>query len=70
MGGEDELSCDKVCIDGSNYQFACKSGQCIDRKRYCDDVKDCDDGSDELHECKCHKNGQFACRGDNQCVSR
>ena len=38
--------------------------------RYCDGVTDCDDGSDELFECGCHKTGQFACRDERQCIAR
>jgi len=66
--GEDELWCDNVCK--SAWQFACKSGQCVDRDAYCDGRKDCEDGTDELNECLCHKSGRFACASGSQCVSR
>ena len=50
--------------------------QCIPRGDYCDSKVDCDDGSDELFDCRCHVNGMFACAerlGDEteaRCVPR
>ena len=35
-----------VCFFGE--QFTCDSGHCIDLARRCDEVQDCDDGSDEM----------------------
>ena len=35
-----------VCFFGE--QFTCDSGHCIDLDRRCDEVQDCDDGSDEM----------------------
>lgn len=29
--------------------FKCMSGNCIDRKLYCDNIEDCVDGSDEFY---------------------
>lgn len=37
----------------SEYQYKCKSGQCIDSSSTCDGTRDCMDGSDETKElCK------------------
>ncbi len=81
-GGEDELSCDNSgrCASRSpggssgsvgGPQFACRDQrQCVDLARYCDGSADCDDGSDEIYECGCHRAGQFACAEGGQCVSR
>ena len=63
------MACDNVCRGG---QFTCKDQKsCIPINRYCDGSPDCpDDGSDEYHECVCHKAGKFACESGSQCVSR
>jgi hypothetical protein len=43
----------KVENDGcAEFEFECKSGECIPMDFICDQVKDCADGSDELTE-KC-----------------
>ena len=61
---------------GGDAYFACKSGQCIPRGAYCDAKVDCEDGSDELFDCRCHVNGMFACAGrlgeekEARCVPR
>ena len=61
---------------GGDAYFACKSGQCIPRGAYCDAEVDCEDGSDELFDCRCHVNGMFACAGrlgeekEARCVPR
>lgn len=31
----------------SSKEFKCKNGYCIDKKRHCNRVRDCNDGSDE-----------------------
>lgn len=31
----------------SSTEFECNDGECIDRRRLCDNYKDCQDGSDE-----------------------
>lgn len=56
--------------------FTCKSGQCIDRHRFCDGTKDCADASDETYEiCRTIACPRFSYRcaygacvdGDAQC---
>ena len=76
VNGEDEMSCGAfICTPdpdstaparrrrnrGGAAYFGCKSGQCIPRGDYCDSKVDCEDGSDELFDCRCHVNGMFAC---------
>lgn len=68
VGGEDELSCNTICEKPD--EFSCKNRQCVSRDKYCNGVVDCDDGTDESFDCKCHVNGMFACHSGDQCVAR
>ena len=63
------MSCDSICKGG---EFTCRDRKtCISSSRYCDGSPDCPDGgSDEFHECVCHKAGKFACASRDQCVDR
>ncbi|CAG0918395.1 unnamed protein product [Notodromas monacha] len=50
----------------SETQFQCKNGDCVDKRRVCDSVPDCTDGSDE-ESCKC-ADDEFRCVSDGKCI--
>ena len=47
MDGSDEKNCSKWICDAGLYKCN-RTGQCIDRKYFCDGELDCDDGEDEV----------------------
>jgi len=76
--GWDELGCEKrQCKPG---EFRCRSGQCIDGYRACNQLEECNDKSDEMgcdwsctdSEFQCAESGRcipldHKCDGDNDC---
>jgi DNA-binding beta-propeller fold protein YncE len=58
-----------LCLTCNETEFECKhSGQCVDKVRVCDNVKDCHLGEDE-HDCPlvC-KDGETVCGDKHRCV--
>ncbi|XP_052824351.1 LDL receptor repeat-containing protein egg-2 isoform X3 [Octopus bimaculoides] len=48
-------------------QFQCGNGICMSHKHWCNNVRDCSDGSDELPGCKCLET-QFHCKLSGECI--
>ncbi|XP_036358650.1 atrial natriuretic peptide-converting enzyme-like isoform X3 [Octopus sinensis] len=48
-------------------QFRCGNGICMSHKHWCNNVRDCSDGSDELPGCQC-LGTQFHCKLSGECI--
>merc|ERR1719209_2538801 len=65
--------CTHVSAQCTHGQWQCPTGQCLLNEKLCDQVPDCEDGSDEAEDtCQADTCQQFLfqCVGVKQCVSR
>lgn len=62
----DELDCKVTTCDVN--EFTCKDGQCIASHFYCDSIKDCRDGSDEIDCVQCNSETQIFCKPKADCM--
>ncbi|XP_017762264.1 PREDICTED: uncharacterized protein LOC108552304 isoform X2 [Eufriesea mexicana] len=68
----DEINCTlgrNLACPAEN-EFTCSNGQCILKARFCDNLPDCLDGSDEPHGCqgRCNKH-EFTCQ-NSRCITK
>ena len=53
------ISC--YCVGCLPGQFRCGTGECIAAEQVCDDIIDCEDGTDEGPQCQCELNSSTNC---------
>ena len=61
--------CQETQIQECNeeYEFQCDDGSCIPIHRVCNDIIDCEDGSDEINCEDCSEMNETECSGDDNC---